>query len=274
MEAEAEHIEREDEAPTAEAIQDAFREPEAAPMPEPAPEPMEAPPAEPQTMREPAAEAEHIEREDEGPTADAIQEAFDEPVAEPVAAESNQSAGDAAWPAEDTEDTEDTSGAGDVPTVGFGLFRGQPSSASAPSPTSETEAREEPLLWYGDEQEAAQLEVAAEGWRDQDHAPAGTHESHLESVSPTTTVSDTDLERIAADEGWDSSDVEAMRAYLHRNAGRVADEPPPDQPAEAAPEPPGPPSEPRDAQQDQDWLRGRRGTAAGAYRRLRRLFDN
>jgi hypothetical protein len=220
---------------------------------------------------EPAAEAEHIEREDEGPTADAIQEAFDEPVAEPMAAESNQPAGDAAWPAEDTEDT---SGAGEVPTVGFGLFRGQPSSASAPPPTAESEAREEPLLWYGDEQEAAQLEVAAEGWRDQDHAPAGTVESRPESGSPAASVSDADLERIAADEGWDSSDVEAMRAYLHRTAGRVADELPPDQSAEAEPEPPGPPSESADTQQDQDWLRGRRGTAAGAYRRLRRLFDN
>jgi hypothetical protein len=119
--------------------------------------------------------------------------------------------------------------------------------------------------------------------------------------SPATALSDPDLERIAADEGWDSSDVAAMRAYLDRNAGRVADEPgteagtevgtdlatdaEPDpegrqmEPAAAAaasahegpvaspPAPAGPPP-------DQDWLRGRRGTAAGAYRRLRRLFDS
>jgi nicotinate-nucleotide--dimethylbenzimidazole phosphoribosyltransferase len=231
---------------------------------------------------EPASdEVEHLERQGEAPAVDAIQDAFDEPA--PAAEETN--------------------------TVGFGLFRGQPTSAQAAptepavAPDRPTSAREEEaLLWFGDEFEAAHMEVAAEGWRDQQPAPELP-------AGPAAAVSNAELERIAADEGWDTEEVDAIRSYLGRTAGQVADESttppaPPAASAEAVPEaapgavpeaagPPSPvespamepptPTEPLPADDpqaapgfspDQDWLRSRRGPAAGAYRRLRRLFDS
>jgi hypothetical protein len=276
---EMEHVEREDEGPAADAIQDAFDEPAAD---ESGSEP-EA------TTDEPTSgEMEHVEREDEGPAADAIQDAFEEPAAEPEPPEPGRA------------------GAKGPDTVGFGLFRGQPTSAqaapeqSAIVPDRPTSARdEEALLWFGDEFEAEHMEVAAEGWREQS-AP-------VPPAGPKIAVSDAELERIAAAEGWDSEDVDAIRSYLGRTAGQVADESPPPSTAatEVAPsETTGQPSiegrpstgepEPRSGAEshaaqpwavdepttspgpspDQDWLRGRRSPAAGAYRRLRRLFDS
>jgi hypothetical protein len=265
---EAAHLEREDEAPAADRIQNAFAEPEPEGHPEP----------------EGSAEAEHLEHEEEAPAVEAIQDAFEEqgaPGAEHAASE-------AAWP------PEDRSAITEAPTVGFGLFRGQATSASAPAApvlSSEPVKDEEPLLWFGDEFEAAQLEVAAEGWRDQEHPAEGAVPATPPAdPAPATAVSDEDLERVAADEGWDGSEVDAIRSYLDRTSGRVADEPPADEPpadeaVSAAPHAVEPSelstaesAEPARSSQpvapDQDWLRGRRGTAAGAYRRLRRLFDS
>ncbi len=272
---EVEHLERQGEAPAVDAIQDAFDEPAADE------------PREPGLTTEPASdEVEHLERQGEAPAADAIQDAFDEPA--PAAEETN--------------------------TVGFGLFRGQPTSAQAApmepavAPDRPTSAREEEaLLWFGDEFEAAHMEVAAEGWRDQQPTPE--QPAPELPAGPAAAVSNAELERIAADEGWDTEEVDAIRSYLGRTAGQVADESttppaPPAASAEAVPEaapgavpeaagPPSPvespamepptPTEPLPADDpqaapgfspDQDWLRSRRGPAAGAYRRLRRLFDS
>jgi hypothetical protein len=63
-----------------------------------------------------------------------------------------------------------------------------------------------------------------------------------------------------AAQGWDSAEVEAIRSYLGRAPGIAHS------PGAGA----GGPSTPA---HDQDWLRGRRGPAATAYRRLRRLFQ-
>jgi hypothetical protein len=121
-------------------------------------------------------------------------------------------------------------------------------------------------------------------------------------------LSDRELERLASDEGWEVEEVQAIRTFLGRpeahepevtepeitepeateteapeadvRAGAKPDsvEPPPtpsEPPAAAASRqsqfapPPYPrPGNPGDA----DWLHGRRGPAANAYRRLRRLF--
>ena len=205
-------------------------------------------------------------------------------------------------------------------------------------------------MWLGDEFEASNLEIATQGWRSPD-AAVGTAEG-----PPTLELSDAELSQLAEDEGWDATEVEAIRSLL----GRATDQPnesPPEQPAkqpaEQREEPPidsppanhdaastkgledvaadpapasvaggtsvlpsGPPTSapPKETMEpeaveppvepsgdisgtnvaaldagwqpvqrleqrtapppigDPDWLKGRRGPAATAYRRLRKLF--
>ena len=165
--------------------------------------------------------------------------------------------------------------------------------------TSEVE-----LMWLGDEFEAAELEIAAPGWHSQPPSDdTTTHPSTPVSADPglRMELSDEQLARLAHDEGWEPSEVDAIRAFLGRSETTVAAAEPALAPAEGAasePPPPAPsmsvalPVEPVSASGWQpprppiarlelprtaaagnpDWLRGRRGPAATAYRRLRRLF--
>lgn len=143
-------------------------------------------------------------------------------------------------------------------------------------------------MWLGDEFEAAGLEVAAPGWRS-DPGPAP------EPETPVLQLSDAEIEQLAATEGWDRAEVDAIRDLIGRPAGEGVPEADaetpalsePEAPAEAGPTArrrPGPgvaeriPWVPQGGSaaspaSDPDWLRGRRGPAADAYRRLRRLFQ-
>ena len=241
------------------------------PTPEPAaaetePEPQLEPEAQPEAEPEPGPqehEAEHIEAGDESPSVEAIQDAFSEPPAEPPNP----------WP------SQDRGGITGGDAVGFNLFReprGQGLSGEAAPPA----AAEEELLWFGDEFEAADLEMETPGWRAGDRVPAesagATVPAHVER--PETITPDEAIERLAGDEGWDEAEVDAIRAYLGQT-DVVADEaerPSPPTPP-TAPEPPAPEVDASERTTsgliDQDWLRGRRGPAATAYRRLRRLFQ-
>jgi hypothetical protein len=259
--AEAEHLDREREAPAAEAIQEAFHEPGQI-----APETQAAPP-----------EAEHLDREEEAPTAEAIQEAFDHA----DAASSTEAA--PAWPESDRPPITGSGG------VGFGLFRADEGRQRAQSTGSGTAAagapeveaaQEEALLWFGDEFEAAdELEVAAPGWRDQERLEAAPAAGVALDETQEEAPSDEQIDRLA-DEGWGSDEVEAIRSYLGRAgvagtespAQRAAEEPTTEGAAEPASQPGADPMPPPGL--DQDWLRGRRGPAATAYRRLRRLFNS
>jgi hypothetical protein len=172
-----------------------------------------------------------------------------------------------------------------------------PSTEPQPAPTPGEEA----LMWLGEEFEAADLEVAAQGWRSPDATPAVQA-----GPTPVLELSDAELAQLAEDEGWDADEVEAIRRLL----GRPSDAPPPEPfspspgeravplsgsappPAAAAPQPgfgdtsrtptswssrpPGNASgaETADESVDPDWLQGRSGAAADAYRRLRKLFPN
>ena len=169
-------------------------------------------------------------------------------------------------------------------------------------------------MWLGDEFEEADLEVAAQGWRSPDAAPAVQA-----GPSPVLELSDAELAQLAEDEGWDADEVEAIRRLL----GRPSDAPPPElispaatergagpqgapssgvqggpliggptaPPATAAsqpgfadtsgtaeswsPRPPGSaPGIGNEEAVDREWLQGRSGAAAEAYRRLRKLFPN
>ena len=147
-------------------------------------------------------------------------------------------------------------------------------------------------MWLGDEFEEADLEVAAQGWR----SPDAGSSAPAEPVPPLE-LSDAELAQLAEDEGWDHEEVEAIRRLL----GRPSDAPPPEeagpatpspaerpehaasaasaprQPAEGAPTTPSPePWSPRtpDPEDDPEWLEGRGGAAAEAYRRLRKLFPS
>ena len=207
---------------------------------------------------------------------DAIQEAFDQP----DAAHSTEVA--PAWPESDRPPITGSGG------VGFGLFRSDEDRQRAQSAGSETPgasapgseaAQEEALLWFGDEFEAAdELEVAAPGWRDQERVEAAPAAGVALVEAQQEPPSDEQIDRLA-DEGWGSDEVDAIRSYLGRAGvaeSEAAAPPSPEEPApqgaaEPAPEP-GPEPMPSPGF-DQDWLRGRRGPAATAYRRLRRLFN-
>ncbi|HEY8180095.1 MAG TPA: hypothetical protein VIH33_06805 [Candidatus Limnocylindria bacterium] len=182
-------------------------------------------------------------------------------------------------------------------------------AAVQPLPTSGEEA----LMWLGEEFEEADLEVAAQGWRSPDAAPAAQA-----ALAPVLELSDAELAQLAEDEGWDADEVDAIRRLL----GRPSDAPPPELISPAAPasdagpsaspsssKPSRPSSEgsegppaPRVAPQsdlpanqtppwsspppadmagagadqppDPEWLQGRAGAAAEAYRRLRKLFPS
>jgi hypothetical protein len=187
-------------------------------------------------------------------------------------------------------------------------------------------------MWLGDEFEEASLEIGSQGWRNAD-APVQAE------APPVLELSDAELSQLAEDEGWDTSEVEAIRSLLGRapeappapteqqRASTVVETPAPpsppavaDEPTSAAEEAP-PPAEPesfgappeqrsaadesiqaiavdREAPTETSaapsaahrpatptrpkayptadplWLKGRRGPAATAYRRLRRLFPS
>jgi hypothetical protein len=155
-------------------------------------------------------------------------------------------------------------------------------AATAAAPAAPRQRGEEELMWLGDEFEEAGLEIATRGWRSAD-APARAPER------PVLELSDAELAQLAADEGWDAAEVEAIRSLLGRpNAAApspaVAERPvagPPPAPGVAGSQSPAPaegapPMPPRrhsmSSMSDPQWLKGRRGPAATAYRRLRRLF--
>ena len=143
-------------------------------------------------------------------------------------------------------------------------------------------------MWLGDEFEEADLEVAAQGWRSPDAPSSGAAKA-----SPTLELSDAELTQLAEDEGWNSDEVEAIRRLL----GRPSDAPPeaggPGTQAAAGSDVPAGPREepgedspstspipepwspdPSDPAHDPEWLEGRSGAAAEAYRRLRKLFPS
>jgi hypothetical protein len=215
-----------------------------------------------------------------------------------------------------------------------------------PAPPAAAADGEEELMWLGDEFEAAGLEIATPGWRSQpDVSVQPAHEA-------AHGMSDSDLEQIAQDEGWDADEVEAIRTLLGRatpsttappvepiqleqtvalpvdaspaeappddvhpmDAAPIDDSPMDAAPIAAAPEPvasiepseaeapavsnaelddargtdaPAPPAmsveetirrslrartEQTPGTPEPEWLRRRRGPAANAYRRLRRLL--
>jgi hypothetical protein len=177
-----------------------------------------------------------------------------------------------------------------------------PAAETATAETATAASGEEELMWLGDEFEEADLEVAAQGWRSPDAAPA------TQGAAPVLELSDAELAQLAEDEGWDADEVEAIRRLL----GRPSDAPPPvpgppaapgqqatsDMPSpepsrEAAPPaaedarlgdarfadagaelPPSPDARPAGDDPDADSLEERGGAAADAYRRLRKLFPN
>jgi hypothetical protein len=175
-----------------------------------------------------------------------------------------------------------------------------PSEPPPPATTQPTAVSgEEELMWLGDEFEAADLEVAAEGWRGTDKRPVAA------KVSPVLELSDAELAQLAEDEGWDLDEVEAIRRLLGRPsdapssamaapetpAGPTGSTPPTasssaipqldeaepaggPSPQSWSPEAPGPPSPGSGSPEDPDWLEGRGGPAADAYRRLRKLFPS
>ena len=83
-------------------------------------------------------------------------------------------------------------------------------------------------MWLGDEFEEADLEVAAQGWRSPDSAPAASA-----TPPPVLELSDAELAQLAEDEGWDLDEVEAIRRLL----GRPSDAPPPEAPTASAAQP-------------------------------------
>lgn len=137
-------------------------------------------------------------------------------------------------------------------------------------------------MWLGDEFEEADLEVAAQGWRSPDTAPAPT------AASSALELSYAELAQLAEDEGWDLAEVEAIRRLLGRPSDTTGPDPetPPPMASSA-----GPASEPSRAapasdsapttgisgtsqEHDPDGLLGRNSAAAEAYRRLRKLFPS
>ncbi|HYM52053.1 MAG TPA: hypothetical protein VEW45_01050 [Candidatus Dormibacteraeota bacterium] len=72
-------------------------------------------------------------------------------------------------------------------------------------------------MWLGDEFEAAGLEVATPGWRSEpESSVAPTRQAPLHELS------DSDLAQLAQDEGWDTDEVDAIRALLGRSSPQQA----------------------------------------------------
>jgi hypothetical protein len=269
---ELDHIRSEEETPAVEALQAAFEPDGAALEPEQAPEPEPPPPA------------------------DAIQDAFDEPDASHLEAQMP----DAAPPDHGPPLTQEPRSITGDEAVGFNLFRERPTAVAAPpAPVAPpAEGEEEAVLWFGDEFEASELEVAGAGWRDSERVSVSVSPAQV-AVPPVAdmpsegagrddeesakepdgeqgdTVSGDDIERLASSEGWTSDEVDALRAYLVRGESAADDAPRRPAPEAAQGAPNGADETPAPAiHADQDWLRGRRGSAATAYRRLRRLFQS
>jgi hypothetical protein len=237
---------------------EAESESEAEPEPEPESEAEPEPDTEPELEPQGAGELAHVEREQEAAAVEAIQDAFDEP-------DATLPSGTEAWPARDRDPITGSGG------VGFGLFRSPGDATRARVTPASPPTDEEAILWFGDEFEAGDLEVAAPGWRDQERLGAAPQPDPPPAVETSGTVpdasapTDEEIARLAA-QGWDSAEVEAIRDYLGRAPGIA-------HPTEIAHPTGVEATEPSTPAHDQDWLRGRRGPAATAYRRLRRLFQ-
>ena len=133
------------------------------------------------------------------------------------------------------------------------------------APTDAPRAEEEELMWLGDEFEEADLEVASGAWRE------AVEPNRTPPQSTQTELSDDQLAQLARDEGWPPDELSAIRSFLGRPMAvslSKRDEPPPPAPPSIVQAPPTRTLAPGDP----DWLRGRRGPAATAYRRLRRLL--
>lgn len=287
-EGDAPHLASSDELPVAEGIQDAFDEPMTEPEP-----------IEPDQVTEPVAEGEpaawSVPEPGQPSDADALGgEEAPAPAPDEVAPGAavpeipEEAPRTEAIAIEIDEPRADVGGMAPSPPEarisGFGLYRGQP---EGPQPRAAAESRpatavrdEEALMWLGDEFEAGDLEVAAPGWRGEERRP----EPH-DREAPPLQLSDAEIEQLASSEGWDRDEVEAIRGLLGRPATRAPEEEAPRAPADdpgtgaaagLRPEPPAPrplPIRPVDEQEAADWLRNRRGPAANAYRRLRRIFQ-
>jgi len=222
------------------------------------------------------------EAESEAPVADEIQEAFEAPArAEPFRIEVDEPRPPDAGSGSEWPRHEGPEARADGEVAGFGLYRGQPERPSAERPTTgqATAVRgEEALMWFGDEFDADELEVAAPGWRDEERRPQPP------ATPAPIQLSDDEIEQLASAEGWEREEVDALRGLLGRP------QPAPDTPAPDAQPEPVPPAAPpiqvnlpvmgrlpelpaETGQPSPDWLRGRRGPAANTYRRLRRIFQ-
>jgi hypothetical protein len=168
-------------------------------------------------------------------------------------------------------------------------------AAAAPAQApAEGPAGEEELMWLGDEFEEAGLEVATQGWRSADAPPPPPSQPRAGQSAPMQAIelSDAELAQLAADEGWDADEVEAIRNLLGRSTAASAEPTTPASQPVSPPRPttfsshtatsPAPPPaagpaarrNPMASMSDPRWLKGRRGPAATAYRRLRRLFPS
>src|SRR6185437_12324701 len=87
---------------------------------------------------------------------------------------------------------------------------------------------EEEVMWLGREAEPAppvedeprlDYRAEAEGWPQVDAAPAG------ESARPPLAMTEDELARLALDEGWDDSEVAAIRAMITPPQSSVVDLP-------------------------------------------------
>lgn len=249
------------------------------------------------------------------PTADEIQEAFEEagPVAEvaepmpaamdePIADEIQDAFGGAgasraeAIPIEPEESDaahEEDEPPADEPRAeagpqasSFGLYRGQPEgpieAAAGPQPATAVRD-EEAVMWIGDDFDAGDLEQGTSGWRDRAAEPP-----HTPAERAPLQLSDAEIEQLASSEGWDEEEVAAIRGLLGRSErdqelaaadhNAAADGAPGtqagDQQADTAPTHRAIPIRPASSGPEAaDWLQGRRGPAATAYRRLRRIFQ-
>jgi hypothetical protein len=220
-----------------------------------------------------------------------------------------------------------------LPTEPAAVSEAAPEPVIAPQmePVEMSAASEEAVLWLGGQPEPAEeLEVAGVGWysrptlapriRDalvQTALPAPNRvAAPVETIPPPLTMTEEELAQLARDEGWDETEVAAIRAMISRPVSSTVELPgsaeldeaisalqavpvaPRSAPAPGsqwakpaardeetrrddwafeveAPQPAAsqPRFAPRRAAPDPDWVRRRRGPAATAYRRIRRLFS-
>ena len=240
-----------------EAIQAAFDEVET-----------DAAPADTAAVEAPAEEAPaSTEPSFEEPAREAIQEAFSDPVMLDAPAAEAVTPEGGAHQQEDQPQVDEAGALGGDATPPSHAESESPDAPATSPPTGP--AGEEELMRLGDEFEEASLEIATQNWRSADAARSPAEQTVLE-------LSDAELSQLAEDEGWDTAEVEAIRSLLGRAAPAPAraqpDLPePPVMPANAA-EPRPAPRHSMSSMSDPQWLQGRRGPAATAYRRLRRLF--